>query len=155
MFHMNTKTCSKCGETKPTDCFYADARQSSGLRPNCKDCTKLQHKTKYRSDPNFRARKLATATSYQKGLRRDYQIRILTLLKKSGCIDCDEKDPIVLDFDHLGNKTAGISHMVRNHYSWEEIEAEIAKCVVRCSNCHRRKTAKERNYYSDIDLASL
>jgi len=153
---LHTKTCTKCAETKPLDSFYSDTRQSSGLRPDCKECQKKLSKDKYQNDTDFRARKLATAAAYQKGQRREYQIRILTLLKQSGCIDCGEKDPVVLDFDHVyGTKTAGISFMVRNHRAWETIEAEIAKCVVRCSNCHRRKTAKDRNYYADIDLAAL
>jgi hypothetical protein len=28
--------------------------------------------------------------------------------------------------------------------SWEALEAEIAKCVVRCANCHRARTAAQR-----------
>lgn len=65
------------------------------------------------------------------------------------------QDPIVLDHDHVKDKTMGISLMVRNNKNWKEIEKEISKCVVRCSNCHRRKTAKERNYYHDVDLDAL
>lgn len=112
-------------------------------------------KKKYDTDPEFRKRKLASTKNYQETTRREYQIRILTLMKSSGCIDCGEKDPVVLDFDHVQEKTAGISVMLRTHCSWEEIQTEIAKCVVRCSNCHRRKTAKERNWYAAIDLAAL
>lgn len=152
---LHTKTCTKCAETKPFELFYADKRQSSGLRPDCKECQKKQSKVKYQNDTQFRQRKLLQAERYQKTFRREHTIRILTILKENGCIDCGEKDPVVLDFDHQRDKVAGISRMVRNHTPWETIEAEIAKCVVRCSNCHRRKTAKDKNYYADIDLATL
>lgn len=152
---MDTKTCTMCGLLKPTTDYYADKKQSSGLRPNCKACQSKRSKHTYDTDPAYRARKLAIAAKYQKGQRRDYQIRILTIMKRAGCKDCGETDPLVLDFDHISDKTAGIAIMVRNHYTWEAIEAEIAKCEVRCSNCHRRKTALERNYYDGIDLAAL
>ncbi len=153
---MSTKLCSKCQQPKSTiDGFYKDPRQKCGLRPDCKDCFKAAAKQKYDSDPMSRQRKLDSAKAYQLGQRRDYQTRILKRLKTDGCKDCGEKDPVVLDFDHMRDKTAGVSRMVRQHASWEDIEAEIAKCEVRCSNCHRRKTAKERGYYANIDLTAI
>jgi hypothetical protein len=29
----------------------------------------------------------------------------------------------------------------------DTLKAEIAKCVVRCANCHRRRTAKQLGHY--------
>ena len=155
IFHMTTKTCTKCQIPKILDDFYDDARQSSGKRPDCKECQKNQGRTKYATDETFRQNKQAQAKAYQHIRRREFQIRILTILKHTGCKDCSEKDPLVLDFDHMRDKKSGVSRLLRNNASWDDIEAEIAKCEVRCSNCHRKKTAKERGYYADIDLAAL
>lgn len=152
---MHIRTCTKCKLEKPTSDFYKDSRQSTGIRPNCKECSKRASKEKYNNDPEFKQRKLDTAAAYQKGARRDMQIKVLTILKSTGCKDCGETDPIVLDFDHIHDKFDGISRMIRNHRSWALVELEIAKCEVRCSNCHRRKTARERGYYLDIDLDAL
>jgi hypothetical protein len=68
----------------------------------------------------------------------------------SHCVDCGETDPIVLEFDHEpGNKVDIISRMVQQR-AWNATLAEIAKCSVRCANCHRRKTAERAGWYAYI-----
>jgi hypothetical protein len=38
-----------------------------------------------------------------------------------------------------------ISKAVGNMTAWSRIKAEIAKCEVRCANCHRIKTKERRD----------
>jgi len=66
-------------------------------------------------------------------------------LRTRCCVDCGEKDPIVLEFDHDGKsgKFKTINKMLSGHYSWKSVLNEINKCDVRCANCHRRKTYRE------------
>jgi hypothetical protein len=47
------------------------------------------------------------------------------------CADCGEPDPVVLEFDHRGDKSFNVSKGVRDH-SWGDVIAEIAKCDVVC-----------------------
>jgi hypothetical protein len=71
-------------------------------------------------------------------------------LKNHPCIDCGETDPIVLEFDHIQEKSENISLLIGLRASIDRITKEIAKCEVRCANCHRRKTARELNWYTNI-----
>jgi hypothetical protein len=64
----------------------------------------------------------------------------LSSFRERACVDCDEIDPLVLEFDHLGGKKFTIGEGLRNR-SWRAILDEIAKCDVVCANCHRRRTA--------------
>ena len=57
------------------------------------------------------------------------------------CADCAETDPVVLEFDHLRDKTFTIGSKLTN-YPWEKILEEIEKCEVVCGNCHKRRTAR-------------
>ena len=62
------------------------------------------------------------------------------------CVDCGERDPVVLECDHVhGKKDRTISDALKC-CSLEKIKREIELCVVRCANCHRRKTAKQFNW---------
>lgn len=63
------------------------------------------------------------------------------------CVDCGHDDIRVLEFDHVrGKKLANISRMVFQK-SLEKVKQEIAKCEVRCANCHRIQTAIRSNNY--------
>jgi hypothetical protein len=61
-----------------------------------------------------------------------------------GCVDCGERDIVVLEFDHLGDKRANVSALAWSMASLSRLEAEIACCEVRCCKCHRRRTAAQR-----------
>jgi len=54
------------------------------------------------------------------------------------CSRCPEFDFRCLDFNHLGKKKNNISEMVNQGHSVEAILKEINKCIVMCSNCHRK-----------------
>lgn len=57
------------------------------------------------------------------------------------CIDCNEHDIIVLEFDHISdNKELSVSNAIHRPCSLKNLINEINKCVVRCANCHRRVT---------------
>jgi len=73
---------------------------------------------------------------------RDYKGRI-------GCLDCGEKNPIVLDFDHKyqDTKKDSVSNMVKSNYGMEKIMAEVNKCEVVCANCHRIRTHKQCGWF--------
>jgi cytochrome c553 len=64
-----------------------------------------------------------------------------SVLKASGCVDCGLRELVVLEFDHIGTKSAMVMRLVRNEASLAKIDREIAECEVRCANCHRRRTA--------------
>ena len=73
--------------------------------------------------------------------------RSWSYLAQHPCVDCGETDPVVLEFDHLGDKLYDIGYMVTAGFSWAAIELEIQKCQVRCANCHRRRTARVQGIY--------
>ena len=72
---------------------------------------------------------------------RDY---VIQLKESTPCKDCGKKFPFyVMDFDHRDpkKKLMGIPQLVAN-CSKKKLLAEIKKCDIVCSNCHRIRTAK-------------
>ena len=56
------------------------------------------------------------------------------------CVDCGSSE--ALEVDH-SDQTTKVEHKV---WSWSKVrrEAELAKCVVRCYDCHMAKSVTER-----------
>lgn len=70
----------------------------------------------------------------------------IAYLQSHPCVDCDETDIRVLEYDHVrGEKIAELWLMVKRGNSLAIIEAERAKCEVRCANCHRRASHNNRS----------
>lgn len=59
-----------------------------------------------------------------------------------GCSACNESDPCCLDFHHLdpNSKDKKISQLIK-YGSKKRILKEASKCIVLCSNCHRKTHA--------------
>ena len=66
-------------------------------------------------------------------------------LERGGCVECGD-DICVLDLDHVGKKRGSVALLARSGYGRSRLLQEMAECEIRCANCHRRRTAKERGY---------
>jgi 5-methylcytosine-specific restriction endonuclease McrA len=144
---MEQRECSKCKVPKSLNDFYLDKRSPTGRRYDCKECHKTFGKNKYHQDEKYRQQHIAKRKNTARNRRKKHQLQLMQILAQSGCIACGERDPIVLDFDHIANKEFGISVALRRGIRWSAIVQELQKCQILCSNCHRRKTARELKHY--------
>ncbi len=139
------KRCSTCKRRRSTSTFNRNAAKPDGLQATCRDCGKVYSKAYYKGHAP-KMRKQITAKNKERMNR--VKRKVHEYLVDHPCVDCEESDLVVLEFDHRDGeeKVTEIGTMLKNRYSWTRIEAEIAKCDVRCANCHRRKTAKDQGW---------
>jgi len=112
--------CIKC------DVVYDNSFKYDLHKNICKSCEKIKSVSNRQSN-------------------QEYVYKVLS--ESSGCVDCGEKDPIVLEFDHRDPATKVFN--IGDSYSkpLEKLKLEINKCDIVCANCHRKRTAKVFNYY--------
>ena len=80
----------------------------------------------------------------------------LQSVKNKPCQDCNQRFPhYVMDFDHVrGLKKYNVASLASSTKSWETVQAEIDKCDLVCSNCHRIRTwARGKQKNSPIDTS--
>ena len=138
------KRCSTCRRTLPRAAFSSRAASRDGLQPRCKECWRGW----------YEANKAGHIAAVQvRAARRvaENRRRLADHLRAHPCVDCGETDLRVLDFDHRerAEKRGEVSRLVFR-VSWARLEREIALCDVRCSNCHRRRTAEQLRYWSAL-----
>ena len=112
---MDTKKCTQCGKDLPLTEYYS--RGNGKLRSECKKCHNNYVKNKYQERKN-----------------------LVNEIKASyNCMKCGESRIYTLDFHHKDPtiKDETIARMTSNRNKVEDIQKEIEKCVVLCSNCHR------------------
>jgi hypothetical protein len=130
--------CYRCGEIKAAENF-AWRRKARNQRDSfCRPCRAAYHHEHYVAN---KQRYIAQAAQRKWKLRVERTEYLLDFFAKHPCRDCGETDPVVLEFDHLGDKSFNIGQALPER-NWESILAEMAKCEVVCANCHRRRTAR-------------
>lgn len=136
---MELKRCGGfCKQEKEKSNFNKKARAKDGLQPQCRDCNKAKSKAYYAAN---HAKHIIAVRERKNKLKQNIKVFLYDYLMNHSCVDCPEKDPLVLEFDHVrGTKRKEISYMLRCGYPIDTIKTEIEKCEVRCANCHRRRT---------------
>lgn len=144
--HTATKHCPGCcdpTETLPISSFAPNRGRKDGVQSHCRVCHRANQRLHYaRHDATERAR----CAKRRKDSVAENKRRVLAYLLDHPCVDCPERDPAVLEFDHRdpSQKIAEVAVLVRARHSWASILAEILKCDVRCANCHRKRHWRER-----------
>jgi hypothetical protein len=134
------RKCYRCGELKPIEDF-SWRRRAHGQRDTfCRPCRSAYGKEHYAAN---RARYIEQARIQKEKLMLERTKYLIKYFEINPCTDCGEQDPVVLEFDHLRDKSFAIGPALARR-SWPIILAEIEKCEVVCANCHRRRTARRR-----------
>jgi transcriptional regulator with XRE-family HTH domain len=126
------RRCGRCGYHLPTECFN---RLGAGRQWWCRTCFAAY----FRARGDLHRRQSNTAKLARTQALREY---VLEHLLRTRCTDCGERDPVVLEFDHIGEKVAHVARLLSDGASKKAVDAEIARCEVVCANCHRRRTAR-------------
>jgi len=132
--------CSKCEQEKPETEFAASKKY--GKQPWCRSCQKESHKAYYQKNKQH-------FIDYKESVKRQRQEQLLAYMQEQGCKDCGIKDPLVLEFDHINpeTKVESVCKLLQTGRKMEVILAEVAKCEVRCCNCHRKRTIQQFGWY--------
>ena len=130
---METKLCKKCGIEKSCEDFLWKNKTKGIRHSECGECYKVTRKKSYDSNKEYYSLK-------NKKKRKENSSWYFNYKKDKQCIICGESEPICLDFHHTDgtNKDIDVSKMRNSTYSLQKIKEEIEKCVILCSNCHRK-----------------
>ena len=139
------RTCSKCHLAKSVHEFAFRDKAKGTRHSYCLSCGRSFAKRHYARNITYYVLKARSRRDARVNEQAD---KLFVYLSTHPCVDCGETDPIVLEFDHVrGEKTYNVSAMAWRMLSWDTILKEIAKCDVRCANCHRRRTAERARSY--------
>lgn len=128
------KTCYKCSISKPLFDFNKSKARKDGVQSICRLCSQEVNNLGYKQNPN---RVKAVKENRDKTRKRNK--RLINRYKVlCGCKFCNERTAICLDFHHLDPsvKEDNLSRMDCAPIS--KLKEEIRKCIVVCSNCHRK-----------------
>ena len=140
MFAVETKKRYRCHKLKPVEDFAWRRKRKDQRDSLCRPCRSAYGKEHYEAN---KQRYIDQAAIVSRRRRLERTRWLIEFFESHPCADCGEADPIVLEFDHLGNKAFNLGTELHDR-NWDSVLAEIAKCEVVCSNCHRRRTARQR-----------
>lgn len=129
------KVCSKCKQEKELSEFN---KHKYGVTSWCKMCVRERSRKYYEKNSQKIQEKLKVKRVENKNWIQQFKI---------SCSKCGENHISCLEFHHLEpkQKEFGISRMISSFKNKNKIFKELEKCVVLCSNCHRKLHWEEKH----------
>jgi len=140
-----TRVCARCHAEKLIDAFPIKNKSRGTRRAYCLPCCREYGKEHYRRNRPAYLWRTRTRNAIDRPKNRNF---IYDYLRSHPCVDCGVNDPVVLEFDHRDPalKTNDVGRLI-HAAPRSSLIAEIAKCDVRCGNCHRRRTLLQFGSY--------
>ncbi len=124
------KYCTRCGLLKADTDFSIKTKNK--LSSHCKECHRRYVNDHYKRNKDYYKKK----AKFRAIENKKWLVEFKSTLK---CEQCGEDHPATLDFHHTNpRKKEGCISMMISSASREKILAEIKKCRILCSNCHRK-----------------
>ncbi len=128
------KTCTSCKVEKPLEDFYKRSSSKDGRQSSCKICRKAVDAESYIKYDHRRS-----SIKDRRDRVRLEQTKLVRRYKAfCGCRVCGEKEPVALDLHHTDPSVKEDNPSSMLGGSLDKLREEIRKCVVLCSNCHRK-----------------
>ena len=143
---METKTCPKCNETKPTSLYSKNKNKPDGYQRECKACMRISNMNSY--NKNKKAYHERSRIYSQK-----FTSELNMYKSDQTCKKCGNSKYYLLEFHHIdpSTKKDDVYTLVRTKGK-KTVWDEIAKCVVLCKNCHADFHHQERTYGTTLDV---
>lgn len=131
-----TKTCTRCGNTKSRVEFHACKKFPDGLQYACKECQKTYNKERARVSPVAKRYQRFSALKYRYGLAPE-QYDAMLAAQGGHCAICPATEPgrkrkfFCVDHDHDTGKVRGLLCYACNSFRVGKNTLETAKMVVR------------------------
>src|SRR5688572_11229979 len=123
---METCKCYRCHETKPAEDFAWRRKHQNQRDSFCRPCRAAYKREHYLAN---KQRYIAQAAARSKKLLWKRMAFLIEYFDAHPCADCGERDPLVLEFDHLRDKKFDIATALHSR-AWRTIIDEMAKCEV-------------------------
>lgn len=127
--------CVTCKSSKEESLFSFKNKETGKRNSSCKACHKEYVKRHYKNNKNDYIQRSKTSSQLYRKRNSDF---LKEIKKKSKCENCGENHPATLDFHHIDDSTKDFSLSRNQGKSLKELQTEIEKCKILCSNCHRK-----------------
>ena len=126
-------TCRVCKLEKDENEFYWKVKSKEKKQSECKECTKKMVANHYSNNKEY----YKNNTKQHRIVKQDWYKKHKNTLK---CEKCSENHPSTLDFHHKDSneKIKDVSTLMNRNWGLDKIQEEIDKCIILCSNCHRK-----------------
>jgi hypothetical protein len=113
-----TKICGRCDIEKPIDEF-GFRYVKLGIRHSwCKSCFVEYKRLWYERN---REKHIAHVREARDQMGDENQLLMWQYLAHHPCVECGERDPVVLQFDHLRDKRNDVAYMCKSGFAWSTV----------------------------------